>query len=128
MCLNFIFDLLALFSSLKQFIHIKCLLNILYHVSRSYLVILSQIKQTLILSLLCKRRSSYFPAKKRTWSERLRLILRLFLKLESIFFLGSMPPYPLRIFSHSEVHLSLVTVSYAFILTHYLCLFYLYLL
>ena len=39
--------------------------------------------KTLILSLICKRRSSYFPAKKRTWSERLTLILRSFLKLES---------------------------------------------
>jgi len=39
--------------------------------------------KTLILSLFCKRRSSYFPAKKpRMWSERLRLILRSFLKLE----------------------------------------------
>ena len=37
--------------------------------------------KTLILSLFCKRRSSYFFAK--TWSERLRLILQSFLKLES---------------------------------------------
>ena len=44
LCRTFIRDLLALFTSLKQFIHLKWLLNILYHVSRSYLVISSQIK------------------------------------------------------------------------------------
>ena len=37
----------------------------------------------MILSLFCKRRSSYFFAKTHTWSERLRLILQSFLKLES---------------------------------------------
>jgi len=31
--------------------------------------------KALILSLFCKRRSSYFPQKTHTWSERLRLIL-----------------------------------------------------
>ena len=40
--------------------------------------------KTLILSLFYKQRSSYFSAKKRTWSERLRLVLRSFLKLESL--------------------------------------------
>jgi len=43
---TFIHDLFALFTSLKQFIHLKWLLNILYPVSRSYLVtcMSSQIK------------------------------------------------------------------------------------
>jgi len=57
--------------------------HILYHVSRSlssYIIA----NKTLILSLFCERRSSYFPAKKtRTWSNKVRLILRSFLKLES---------------------------------------------
>jgi len=38
--------------------------------------------KTLILSLFCKRQSSYFPAKMHTLSERLRFILQSFLKLE----------------------------------------------
>ena len=43
---TFIHDLFALFTSLKQFIHLKWLLNILYPISRSYLVtcMSSQIK------------------------------------------------------------------------------------
>ena len=57
-------DLFALFTSLNQFIHVKCLLNILYHVSRSYLFMSSQMKPLLALSIICKRRSSYFLAKK----------------------------------------------------------------
>ena len=61
---------------LKQFIHLNWLLNILYQVSRSYLVISSQ-KNALILSIFWKRRSSIIPPKKyRMWSQRLRLILR----------------------------------------------------
>ena len=61
---------------LKQFIHLNWLLNILYQVSRSYLVISSQ-KNALILSIFWKRRSSIFPPKKyRMCSQRLRLILR----------------------------------------------------
>ena len=39
--------------------------------------------KTLILSIFCKRRSSYVSAKTHTWSERLRLILYSFPKLES---------------------------------------------
>jgi len=31
--------------------------------------------KTLILSLFCQRRSSYFPTKTHTWTERFRLIL-----------------------------------------------------
>ena len=61
---------------LKQFIHLNWLLNILYQVSHSYLVISSQ-KNALILSIFWKRRSSIIPPKKyRMWSQRLRLILR----------------------------------------------------
>ena len=57
----------ALFTSSKQFIHPKWPLNILYHVSRSYLVILTQIKHWLFFySANGDRHIS--PAKKRTWS------------------------------------------------------------
>jgi len=50
----------------RHFIHLEWLLNIVYHVSRLYLILvmLLQIKPCM-------------------WSERLRLILRSFLKLES---------------------------------------------
>ena len=73
---TFIRDLFALFTSLKQCIHL---------VSRSYLVSYVNTNKTLILSLLCKRRSSLiFPRSSYfLWSGRLRFILRSFLKLES---------------------------------------------
>ena len=45
----FIGDLFALFTSLKQLIHLKWLLNILYQVSRSYLVMSSHIKHLILL-------------------------------------------------------------------------------
>ena len=49
----------ALFTSLTQFIHLKWLLNILYHVSLSYLVILTQIKHWLMFySVNCDRHIS----------------------------------------------------------------------
>ena len=73
----------ALFTSSKQFIHPKWPLNILYHVSRSYLVILTQIKHWLFFySVNCDRHISPRKKKQRAWSERLRLILRSLLKLE----------------------------------------------
>ena len=43
-CRTFIRDPFALSTSLKQFINLKGLFNILYHVYWSYLVITSQIK------------------------------------------------------------------------------------
>ena len=48
LCRTFIRVLFA-FHKLKQFIHLKWLLNILYHVSHSYLVISSQIKHWFFL-------------------------------------------------------------------------------
>ena len=49
----------------------------------SFCFVYTYIEFTLILSLFYKHRSSYFSTKKLTWSERVRLILRSFLILES---------------------------------------------
>ena len=83
-CLTFICDLFTLFTSLKQFIHLKWLLNILKHVSRSYLVISSQIKHWFFLYFENSDRHIFPQKKYRTRSERLRLILRSFLTLASL--------------------------------------------
>ena len=58
-----------------------------YSLPARILVISSYIiaNKTVILSLFCKRRLSYFPAKKRTWLKQMRLIMRAFLKLERFY-------------------------------------------
>jgi len=83
LCRTFIRDPIALSTTFKQFIHLKWLFNILYHVSRSYLVISSQIKHWFFLYFENGDRHIFLPKKYRAWSERLRFILRLFLKLAS---------------------------------------------
>ena len=57
---TFIRDLFALFPSLKQRIHLKYSLLRISLIPSKLIVITNKI---LILSFLCKRRSSYFPAK-----------------------------------------------------------------
>ena len=77
-------DPFAMPTSLKQFIHLKWLFNILYPVSRSYLVISSQIKHWFFLYFENSDRHIFPQKKYRTRSERLRLILRSFLTLASL--------------------------------------------
>jgi len=75
-------SLFVLLTTLKQCIHLKWPLNIL----TTYLTPVTYIitnKTLLILSIFRKRWSPYFPAKKCTWSDRLRLLLQSFLKLQS---------------------------------------------
>ena len=65
MCRTFIRDLFALVTNLKQFIHLKWLLNILSNVSRPYLIISSHIKHRFFLYFVNGDRHIFPPARGR---------------------------------------------------------------
>ena len=69
----------VLLTALKQFIYLKWPLNIINHVSHSYLSMSSRIKHDWFFLFFVNSDRHIFPQKTRTWSERLRLLLQSFL-------------------------------------------------